>query len=209
MTMPNVRTGMTVSLDGYICGLAAQQPPYLDKEFFRITEWAVAHQTWRERRGFDGGLQGADDALLKEMFEQGGAYVMGRRMFDSGEEPWGESPPFRAPVFVVTHREREPLIREGGTTFHFVTDGVAAAIERAKAACGDRNVHISGGATIVQQAIAEGLLNEMHVHIAPVLLGQGTRLFEQLPDTMIELDRFHVLDSPAVTHLGFRFPTAA
>ncbi|MET8430984.1 dihydrofolate reductase family protein [Nocardia sp. NPDC004860] len=207
--MPNVRTDMTVSLDGYICGLAAQQPPYLDKGFFRITEWAVAHQAWRERGGFDGGLQGADNALLKEMFEQAGAYVMGRRMFDSGEEPWGESPPFHAPVFVVTHREREPLIRKGGTTFHFVTDGPAEAIKRAKAACGDRNVHISGGATIVQQAIAEGLLNEMHVHIAPVLLGQGTRLFEQLPDTAIELDRFHVLDSPAVTHLGFRFPTAA
>lgn len=125
--MSNVRTDMTVSLDGYICGLAAQQPPYLDKGFFRITEWAIEHQAWRERAGFDGGLQGGDDALLKEMFAQAGAYVMGRRMFDSGEEPWGESPPFRAPVFVVTHRAREPLIRKDGTTFHFVTDGLEYA----------------------------------------------------------------------------------
>ncbi|MFJ9371353.1 dihydrofolate reductase family protein [Nocardia sp. NPDC101769] len=206
--MPNVRTDITISLDGFICGLAAQQPPYLDKGFFRITEWVVEHLVWRERAGFDGGLQDADDALLAEMFEQAGAYVMGRRMFDSGEEPWGESPPFRAPVFVVTHREREPLVRKGGTTFHFVTDGLKAAIERAKTMCGDQHVHISGGAAIVQQAIAQRLVNEMHVHIAPVLLGQGTRLFDQLPDSMVELDRFRVVDSPAITHLGFRFPTA-
>ncbi|RJO77153.1 dihydrofolate reductase [Nocardia panacis] len=201
---------MTLSLDGFVCGLRAQQPPYLDDGFFRITSWAVKRAAWRERAGMEGGLVDADDALIADKFARAGAYVMGRRMFDSGEEPWGDEPPFHAPVFVVTNRPRSPLHREGGTTFYFV-DSVAVAVEAARKACAERNdhstslgVHISGGASIVSQAIAADMVDELHLHIAPVLLGQGTRLFDNLPDKMIELRRLHVIDSPEVTHLAFR-----
>jgi dihydrofolate reductase len=111
--MTKVRCDMSVSLDGFITGPEAQNPPYLDAGFFRVTSWLTLLATWREHRGMEGGTRNADDDLFAEMFEQAGAYVMGRRMFDSGEEPWGDEPPFRAPVFVVTHREREPLERKG------------------------------------------------------------------------------------------------
>ena len=205
--MTLVRCDMTVSLDGYICGPTARRPPYLDEGFFRITSWLTRLASWRERQGMAGGVDDADDALVAEMFAQAGAYVMGRRMFDSGEGPWGAEPPFHAPVFVVTHRDRAPLERGGGTTFFFVTDGVQAAIDRAKAAAGDRHVHVSGGAQIVQQALAAGLLDELHLHISPVLIGGGTRLFEgDLPD-FIELERLRVADARDITHLSFRLPT--
>jgi len=120
--MTKVRSDMSVSLDGYVCDPKAKDPPYLDEGFFRVTSWATELATWRERRGRGSGTTDVDDAVVAEMFAQAGAYVMGRRMFDSGEEPWGDDPPFKAPVFVVTHRARESLERSGGTAFFFVTD---------------------------------------------------------------------------------------
>jgi dihydrofolate reductase len=212
MTM--VRCDMTMSLDGYICGPEAGQPTYLNEGFFRITSWLTELASLAaERLGMAGGVDDADDAgdvddaLVAEMFAQAGAYVMGRRMFDSGEGPWGPEPPFPAPVFVVTHRERAPLERDGGTTFFFVTDGVRAAVDRAKAAAGDFHVHVSGGAQIVQQVLAAGLIDELHLHISPVLLGGGTRLFSGDLPQVIELERFRVADSGNITHLSFRLPT--
>ncbi len=209
--MTDVRSDMTISLDGFICGLEAQKPPYLDDGFFRITQWIVKHFAWQEQHGLEGGETSAplDDAeadLVAERIEQTGAYVLGRRMYDSAAGAWSEESPYRVPVFVVTHREQEPLALKDGTTFHFVTEGVPAAIERAKQAAGAKKAHVSGGADIVQQALAANLVDELHIHIAPVLLGQGTRLFDHLPDGIVELDRFRVVDSADATHLSFRIP---
>ncbi len=133
---------------------------------------------------------------------------MGRRMADGGEVPWGDEPPFHAPVFVVTHRARETLVREGGTSFTYVTDGVKSAIEQARAAAGGKNVAIAGGGTLLQQVISAGLLDQLELHIAPVLLGGGMRLFDpaalDLADHEgIELTPTRVADTPDVTHVRY------
>jgi dihydrofolate reductase len=125
-------------------------------------------------------------------------------MFDEGEEPWGDNPPFRMPVFVVTHDARDTLVKEGGTTFTFVTDGIESALEHAKAAAGDKNVNIAGGAGTVQQAIRAGLLDELEIHLAPLLFGEGIRLFERMGPEPIVLEIMRVVASPQVTHLRFR-----
>ena len=138
---------------------------------------------------------------------------MGRRMFSGGEGPWeddpnadawwGDDPPFRMPVFVLTHHERDQVAKENGTTFTFVTDGVEAALEQARAAAGDKNVGIAGGATLVQQYLAAGLVDELQIHLAPVFLGGGVRLFDRLGPNLIELQPTRVIESPSVTHLRF------
>lgn len=128
---------------------------------------------------------------------------MGRTMFDTGEEPWGDDPPFRAPVFVVTHRPREVLRRQGGTSFTFVTGGIAEAVARARQAAGDRDVHVSGGARSVSQAINAGLIDELHLHIAPVILGAGMRLFEGISGP-IDYQISGVVASPHVTHVRYQ-----
>jgi dihydrofolate reductase len=139
---------------------------------------------------------------------------MGRRMFSGGEGPWeedpnadgwwGDDPPFHAPVFVVTNHARESVPKEGGTTFTFVTEGVEAAVEQAGAAAGDKDVLVAGGAMAVQQALKAGLLDEMQIHLVPVLLRGGTRLFDHLEGADLRLEGTRVIDSPAVTHLRYR-----
>jgi dihydrofolate reductase len=128
---------------------------------------------------------------------------MGKRMFNNGEAPWGESPPFHAPVFVITHQVREKVIREGGTTFTFITDGLISALEQARAAAGDKDVKISGSASVMQQYLNAGLLDELQIHLAPVFLGRGVRLFEQMAPHL-KLESMRVITSPEVTHLKFR-----
>lgn len=129
---------------------------------------------------------------------------MGRRVFDNGVGPWGEDPPFHVPVFVVTHRPREPLVRQGGTIYTFVTDGIASALAQAQAAVGDKDVLLGGGADIVRQFINAGLLDELQLHLVPVLLGGGIRLFDQMGPEPVELESMRVIDAPGVTHLRFR-----
>ena len=126
--------------------------------------------------------------MVAEVIGRSGATILGRRMFDNGEEPWGPEPPFRQPVFVVTHRAREPLVKKGGTTFHFVTDGIESALGQARAAAGDKDVQISGGADLVQQYLIAGLLDEVEVHLAPVFLGGGVRLFDRPELTGVRLE---------------------
>jgi dihydrofolate reductase len=137
---------------------------------------------------------------------------MGRGMFSTGSGPWeedpkadgwwGEEPPFHHPVFILTHHAREPVVKEGGTTFTFVTEGIEAAIEQARAAAGGKDVAIGGGASVAQQALAAGLLDEFQVHVVPVLLGDGVRLFAG--GNQAELECTRVIESPAVTHLRYR-----
>lgn len=203
--MPKVRCNMSVSLDGYVCGPEAVESRAPDAGFFRVTAWVTELASWRVEHGMDGGRTGADDDLHKEMIANVGAHVMGRGMADGGLEPWGENPPFHTPVFVVTHRPHEPVPREGGTTFHYVTDGVHAAVEQAKAAAGDRDVAVAGGATMVQEVIAAGLLDELQLHVAPVLLNGGIRLLDGIPPKTMELELARVVSSPDVLHLTYRF----
>ena len=202
--MRTVKADISVSLDGFITGPDDDSDQPLGAGGERLHEWVLDLATFQERHGREGGQTGPDDDVLAEAFEGVGAYVMGRRMFDLGEGPWGEDPPFRGPVFVVTHRARENLVKEGGTTFSFVSDGLHSALEQARAAAGDRDVAVSGGAQVIQGCLAAGLLDEIQLHVAPVLLGAGRRLFEETGSDRIELEATRVIDSPAVTHLRYR-----
>src|ERR671930_823358 len=143
----------------------------------------------------------------EKLFEHSGAVVVGRRMFDLGVEPWGENPPFHQPVFVVTHRATDPILKEGGTTYTFVTGGVAAALARAKEAAGSKDVAVLGGADVIRQFAEAGLLDELRLHIAHLLLGDGTRLFDRIDTKRVRLERTRVVDAPGVTHLTFRLGT--
>ncbi|HEX3195394.1 MAG TPA: dihydrofolate reductase family protein, partial [Streptosporangiaceae bacterium] len=181
--------------------------------FFRVTRWVIDAMGWRERLGFAGGERSVNSRIIEETFAAAGAYVMGRRMFDGGEIPWGDEPPFRAPVFVVTHRDREALQRQGGTSFTFVTDGIERAVAMAREAAGGKDVAVAGGGTLLRQVLAAGLLDELELHIAPVLLGDGMRLFGAGAgagaslglDTHegIELTPVRVVETQEVTHIRY------
>jgi dihydrofolate reductase len=204
--MGSVISDLSISLDGFIAGPNVGLENPLGDGGERIHAWKFSLASWREPQGMRGGKTNPDSELLEEDSARIGAFVMGRRMFDTGEVPWGDEPPFRKPVFVVTHRARAVLTREGGTTFTFVTDGLESALAQARAAAGVGDVSIAGGANIVQQAISAGLLDELQIHLAPVLLGEGTRLFEGLDARTVELDR--VIGSPSVAHLKFRLASS-
>ena len=202
---------ISMSLDGFIAGPDAGPEEPLGVGGERLHEWAFGLASFRERHGRTGGATGPDDEVIAESLSRPGAVVMGRRMFGGGEGPWGDDPwegwwgddpPFRMPVFVLTHHARETLPMQGGTTFTFVTDGVETALEQARAAAGDKDVSV-GGANVAQQYLAAGLLDEMQIHLVPVLLGDGVRLFDRMDRSRIELEKTRVIDSPGVTHLRF------
>jgi dihydrofolate reductase len=144
-----------------------------------------------------------DAAIVDEIYESTGAVLIGKRMFDVGFEPWGDPPPFGRPVFVVTHEEREPLPMQGGTTYTFVTDGIEAALELARAAAGDKNVGVWGGANIMRQYLKAGLLDEMQIHLIPILLGGAVRFFEDLDPEGIEPRRASSIETPSASHFRF------
>ena len=211
--MTIVTAQMSVSADGYYAG-----PEHTDMQtwlegheaagFFRVTRWVIDAEAWRERLGFAGGEQNTNSQIIAETFAAAGAYVMGRRMADGGEIPWGEEPPFRAPVFVVTHRPRQTLRRQGGTSFTYVTTGIESAIDQARAAANGKNVAITGGGTLLRQVIQLGLLDELELHIVPVVLGDGMRLLG--PELRlgskegIELTPARVIATPDVTHIRYK-----
>ncbi|MGE3286025.1 MAG: dihydrofolate reductase family protein [Pseudonocardia sp.] len=211
--MSKVTAQMSVSLDGCYAGPRFEGPgAWMESAeaagFFRVTRWATEAMAWRQRQGFAGGDQGVDSEIMAEMFASAGAYVMGRRMFDGGEAPWGAEPPFRAPVFVVTHRPREVLHRDGGTSFTFVTDGPASAIAQARGAAGGKDVAVAGGGSFLRSVLAAGLVDELELHIAPVVLGAGMRLLDEglgLDATEgIELEPLRLVQGPAVLHVRYR-----
>jgi dihydrofolate reductase len=199
-----VTAHMSMSLDGYVAGPNAGAGNPLGDGGVLIQQWMFDLASFREMQGLTGGQTNKDDEELRQRFAPTGAVVMGRRMFDEGEGPWGDNPPFRMPVFVVTHQPRERLVKEGGTTFTFVTDGIESALEQAKAAAGDKDVNIAGGADTVQQFIRAGLLDELEIHLAPLLFGEGIRLFDKIGPQHVELENIRVVASPQVTHLRFR-----
>jgi dihydrofolate reductase len=199
-----VTAHMSMSLDGYVAGPNAGAGNPLGDGGVLIQQWMFDLASFREMQGLTGGQTNKDDEELRQRFAPTGAVVMGRRMFDEGEGPWGDNPPFRMPVFVVTHQPRERLVKEEGTTFTFVTDGIESTLEQAKAAAGDKNVNIAGGADTVQQFIRAGLLDELEIHLAPLLFGEGIRLFDKIGPQHVELENMRVVASPKVTHLRFR-----
>jgi len=189
--MSKVIAQLCISLDGCYAGPRDDEPNWFKSVeapgFFRITRWVTESMAWRDRQQLAGGEANVNDEVIAESFARPGAYVMGRRMFDGGERPWGEEPPFRNPVFVVTHREREPLERLGGTSFTFVTDGLESAIAQAKAAAGEKDVAIAGGGTMIKHALELGLLD--------VNIGAREGI-ELVPERMIH--------TPEVTHIRYR-----
>ena len=211
--MGKVRCDISVSLDGFVAGPNQSLEQPLGEGGERLHEWAVASQSWRERHGQEGGAANRDSEVIQESIDSTGAVVMGRNMFGGGEgawgdDPWegwwGDDPPFHVPVFVLTHHARQPLTKQGGTTFTFITDGVEAAAEQARAAAGGKDVLVAGGGSAVQQHLASGLLDELQIHLVPVLLGGGVRLLDNVGDGRPELECTRVIESPAVTHLRYR-----
>jgi dihydrofolate reductase len=201
--MGKVVLDITMSLDGFVAGPNDGPELGLGEGGERLHEWVFRLAAWREPHGLEGGEVNSSSEVLDESLRSAGAVVLGKRMFDNAHG-WGDEPPFRKPVFVLTHTAREPLAKEGGTTFTFVTDGIESALEQAKAAAGDKNVTVAGGANTAQQFLKAGLLDELQLHVAPLLLGGGIRLFEDVGGEEIELEATRVIDSPGVTHLRFR-----
>jgi dihydrofolate reductase len=190
---------MSISLDGIGAGPNPNEQDRMGIGGERLHEWHPFHEPGQDS---DAAESAADAAILRELFASTGAVVLGKNTFDLGLEPWGGTP-FPAPCFVVTHETRDDLPTPNGT-FAFVTDGIEDAIRRAQIAAGDKNVLVMGGPATAQEALRAGLVEEIFLHVVPVLLGAGSRLFEQLPPEAIELEQIESIDSPKATHLRYR-----
>ncbi len=211
--MTRLTLDITMSLDGFIAGPNQTVEHPLGEGGERLHEWIYGLATFRERHGESGGTRNADDDVLRESIDATGAVLMGRRMFSGGEgrwedDPvadgwWGDDPPFGVPVFILTHHARETVTKQGGTSYTFVTEGIDAAVAQARAAAGNKNVAVAGGANVVQQCLRAGLLDEMQIHVAPLLLGDGVRLFDDLDAEPRALELTRVIESPAVTHVRY------
>ncbi|MCZ7558381.1 MAG: dihydrofolate reductase family protein [Bacteroidia bacterium] len=209
--MSSVFVNIGLSLDGSMApeGMSVEhwpEPGYKNwgGKWGALMGWALQLQYFRELLKFGpGGDTGPVNDLFRFTAERSGANIMGKRMFDQGEISWPEEAPFHTPVYVLTHEKREPWERPGGTTFHFINDGPARALALAREAAGDKDIRISGGAEVIQQYLNLGVVDELEIALAPVLLGGGRRLFENLrePAPAFRIDR--VLDSPAATHLRY------
>jgi dihydrofolate reductase len=209
--MTQLRLNISISLDGYVAGPHPSLEKPLGEGGELLHEWMLRLASFRQTHGMEGGEVNEDTPVFEDSLGAG-ATIMGRRMFSGGEGPWesdpnatgwwGDDPPFHTPVFVLTHHAREDLVMQGGTTFVFVTDGIESALEQARAAAGDRHVALGGGADVARQYLDAGLLDELIVHLVPVLLGGGTRLFDGATPTALQLTR--VVGSPTVTHLTYR-----
>lgn len=208
--MSSVRVHIAVSADGYVAGPEQSLQNPLGKGGEALHEWIVALRSWRERHGLEGGQVSASTAVVDESMAAVGAEIMGRGKFGGGSGAWDESwrgwwgdePPFRMPVFVLTHHPREPLTL-ADTTFTFVTDGIESALDQAQTAAAGKDVLVGGGADTVNQYLAAGLVDELELHIAPLLLGGGARLFDGVgPD--LRLEQVRAVEAPGVTHLKYR-----
>lgn len=212
--MSRLRFNITMTLDGYIAGPNQSVEHPLGEGAEHLHDWGLKLKFFREMHGDGGGGEtGTNDDVLREALENVGATIMGRNMFGGGPGPWGnepwngwwgDNPPFHNPVFVLTHHPREPLVMQGGTTFHFVTDGIESALAQAKEAAGGKDVALGGGAKAAQQYLAAGLIDEMELHVVPLLLGSGERLFDNLAGAGLNVEPVRVIETPDVTHLKYR-----
>jgi dihydrofolate reductase len=202
--MAKVTCDMSMSLDGYIAGPRDDIKQPLGECGERLHEWVYTLESWRRLHGLKGGEINSDSELLEESIKSTGAVVMGRRMFSLGERYWGHNPPFHNPVFILTHESRSSLMKEGGTTYTFFTGKIEEAIKQAKEAAQDKNVSIAGGANVLQQCLERHLVDELQIHLVPVLLGNGRKLFEHSAQRGIELRPERVVASPSVTHIRYR-----
>ncbi|WP_426592871.1 dihydrofolate reductase family protein [Cellulomonas sp. McL0617] len=210
-TASRVFFAVSMSLDGYVAPSGmdlehAADPTYLDwaQRWGALQDWILPQRFFRENLGLgEGGETGPDDDLARAVHARTGVTVMGKRMFDGGEMFWPEDAPFHTPVFVVTHTERSPWERPGGTTFHFVNDGIESALAQACAVAGGRDVRIGGGADLIQQYLAAGLVDECVLSLAPVVLGGGTPLFDRIGFGTIGLEPVETISTPRATHLRF------
>jgi dihydrofolate reductase len=210
--MARLRFGISMSLDGFIAGLNQSEESPLGEGGMQLHEWVFELEAWRRLHGQDGGEVNASTEVVEESLQNIGATVMGRNMFGGrgpwGDDPWdgwwGDDPPFHTPVFIVTHHPRQPVAKGGGTTFTFVTDGIESALAQARDAAGGRDVALGGGADVAQQYLKAGLIDELQIHLVPVLLGDGARLFDNLGSAKIGLACTSAVEAPGVTHLTYR-----
>src|ERR671914_2571485 len=194
--MSKLRCHISISLDGFVAGPNQSEEDPLGEGGERLHDWVVPLAAWRQSHDKQDGEVNESSRIVEESRENVGAGVMGRNMFGPigggpwGDEDWrgwwGDDPPYHYPVFILTHHPREPVEMEGGTTFHFVTDGIESALEQARAGAGDQDVKVIGGANALQQYLKAGLLDELLLHVAPVVLGSGERLFENVGDPKLE-----------------------
>jgi dihydrofolate reductase len=215
--MSKLRCHISMSLDGFIAGPNQSRENPLGEGGERLHDWMVPLAVWRQSHGQQGGDVNESTRIVEEARENIGAGVMGRNMFGPiGGGPWddenwtgwwGEDPPYHYPVFILTHHPRDPVEMEGGTTFHFVTDGIESALDHARDAAGGKDVMLWGGAQAANQYLAAGLLNELELHVTPVLLGDGARLFDGIGPEDVQLEQVRAVEAPGVTHLKYSMVT--
>jgi dihydrofolate reductase len=210
--MSKLRLHITMSLDGYVAGPDQSEENPLGVGAEDLHQWFVPLKVFKEMHGGEGGEVNASSPVVEERWENIGATIMGRNMFGPirGQWPdeswrgwWGEDPPYHHPVFVLTHHEREPLEMDGGTTFYFVTDGIESALDQAREAAQGQDVWLAGGASVANQYLAAGLVDEIDVSISPMILGGGERLFEGLAPGTLALEQIRAVDAPGVTHIKY------
>jgi dihydrofolate reductase len=210
--MSKLKLNITMSLDGYVAGpeQSTEHPLGIGGE--RLHDWVVPLKAWRESHGMEGGDVNASTPFAEDILGGAGATIMGRNMFGGGRGPWaddswkgwwGDDPPFHHPVFVLTHHQRDPIEMEGGTTFHFVTDGIESALDRARTAAGGKGVSLGGGASVARQYLAAGLLDEIVLAVVPIFLGGGARLFDDLGGADPNLEQVETVGAPGVTHIRY------
>jgi len=214
--MSKLRSHISISLDGFVAGPNQSEENPLGEGGERLHDWVVPLAAWRQAHGMQGGEVNESARIFEESRANIGAAVMGRNMFgpiggdawaDGWTGWWGDNPPFHYPVFIVTHHPRDPVEMQGGTTFHFVTDGIESALEQAKKAASGKDVMLLGGGQIVQQYLAAGLLDELELHVVPVLLGDGARIFDNLGGAVVQLEQVRAVEAPGVAHLRYRVVT--
>jgi dihydrofolate reductase len=211
--MSKLRLSITMSLDGFVAGPEQSEQNPLGVGGMELHAWAFPLEVFRKMHGGDGGDVNASSAVVQERWANIGATIMGRNMFGGGAGPWaadpwqgwwGDDPPYHHPVFVLTHYPREPLAMKGGTTFHFITDGIESALTQARDAAQGKDIWLAGGASAANQYLAAGVVDEIAVSIAPVILGHGARLFQRLERGALKLTQVGAVEAPGVTHIKYQ-----